>query len=52
MPVPEGMITVTLTRKNKNGIEGEIVLPEKLTGRFIWNGKEIGLHGGRQEISL
>ncbi|MDE3184392.1 MAG: alpha-L-rhamnosidase N-terminal domain-containing protein [Bacteroidota bacterium] len=52
MPVPDGMITVTLTRKNKNGIEGEIILPGKLTGRFIWNGKEIALHGGRQKVSL
>ncbi len=52
MPVTEGMITVTLTRKNKNGIEGEIILPEKLTGRFVWNGKEIPLHGGSQKISL
>ena len=52
MPVNDGMITVTLTRKNKNGIEGEIILPEKLTGRFIWNGKEIPLHGGSQKVSL
>ena len=52
MPVPDGMITVTLTRKDKNGIEGEIILPEKLTGRFVWNGKEIQLHGGSQKIDL
>lgn len=52
IPVPDGIITVMLTRKNKNGIEGEIVLPEKLSGRFIWNGKEIALHGGRQRVSL
>ena len=52
MPVPDGEITVTLTRKNTTGIEGEIILPEKLTGKFIWNGKEIALHGGRQDISL
>ena len=52
MPVPDGMITVTLTRKDKNRIEGEIILPEKLTGRFVWNGKEIPLHGGSQKVSL
>ncbi len=52
MPVPDGMITVMLTRKNKDGIEGEIILPEKLTGRFVWKGKEIQLHGGSQKISL
>jgi hypothetical protein len=51
MPVPSGTITVMLTRKDKN-IKGEIILPEKLTGTFIWNGKEIQLHGGVQEVSL
>ena len=52
MPVNDGLITVTLTRKNKNGIRGTVTLPEKLTGRFIWNGKQIALHGGSQKISL
>jgi hypothetical protein len=51
MPVPDGDITVTLTRKNKS-VSGEIILPEKLTGKFVWNGKEINLHGGKQEIDL
>jgi hypothetical protein len=52
MPVPDGKITVMLTRKNKNGIEGEISLPEKVSGKFIWQGKEIPLHGGIQKINL
>jgi len=52
MPVPDGMITVILTRKNKNGIEGEISLPENISGRFIWQGKEIQLHGGKQKINV
>lgn len=51
MPVPDGMITVTLRRKNKN-IKGTVILPGNLSGKFVWNGKEIQLHGGRQEISL
>lgn len=51
MPVPDGDITVTLTRKNKS-ISGEIILPEKLTGKLVWNGKEISLHGGNQKINL
>jgi hypothetical protein len=51
MPVPDGHITVTLTRKNKS-ISGEIILPEKLTGKLVWNGKEISLHGGNQKINL
>lgn len=52
MPVPNGTITVMLTRKNKNGIEAEISLPENTSGRFIWQGKEILLHGGKQRIDM
>jgi hypothetical protein len=51
MPVPSGTITVMLTRKNKT-IKGTITLPEKLTGKFLWEGKEIQLHGGGQKVSL
>ena len=52
MPVPDGMITVILARKNKNGIEGEISLPRNVSGRFIWQGEEIQLHGGAQKVNL
>jgi hypothetical protein len=52
MPVPDGMITVILTRKGKNGIEGEISLPENVSGRFKWDGKEIVLHGGKQKVDI
>jgi alpha-L-rhamnosidase len=51
MPVPSGTITVMLTRKNKS-LNGTVTLPEKLTGKFVWNGKEIQLHGGFQKVSL
>ena len=51
MPTPSGMITVSLTRKDK-AINAEISLPEKLTGKFVWNGKQIQLHGGFQKVSL
>ena len=51
MPVPDGMITVTLTREGKNGVEGEISLPENVSGRFLWHGKEMRLHGGKQKIN-
>jgi hypothetical protein len=52
MPVPGGIITVMLTRKNKTGIKGEISLPENVSGIFIWEGKEIRLHEGKQKIDL
>jgi hypothetical protein len=52
MPVPDGMVTVMLTRKGKNGITGEISLPENVSGIFIWQGKEIVLHGGKQKVDI
>ena len=51
MPVPDGMITVMLKRKQKNGIEAEITLPENVNGRFIWRGKVTRLHAGKQKIT-
>jgi len=52
-PHPDGMITVSIKRKkNGTGIEGEVILPDTLKGRFIWDGREIQLNGGRQKIDL
>jgi hypothetical protein len=45
MPHPAGIISFDLKRKETNGIIGEIVLPEGLTGSFIWNGKSIPIKG-------
>jgi len=53
MPLPGGMVTVMLKRTNKNeGIEGQVILPENVSGRFIWKGKEIQLHPGSQKIRV
>ncbi len=52
MPIPAGEVEVSLERKGDNGIHGYIVLPQKISGRFVWKGKEIKLVPGRQEISL
>jgi len=52
MPHPCGTITVSLKRKGKEGIEADIVLPDKVSGKFIWQGKERPLKGGAQKISL
>lgn len=51
MPHPDGMIIVHFKRENQN-LEGEITLPEKLTGRLVYGGKQIALHGGAQTIRL
>jgi hypothetical protein len=45
MPHPAGMISFNLKRVGKEGISGEIILPEGLTGTFRWNGKSISLKG-------
>ncbi len=53
MPHPDGMIRVDLQRDpSGNGIRGKVELPEKLNGTFYWEGKEINLHGGKQDIQL
>ena len=43
MPHPSGNIIFDLKRKGTDGITGEVILPEGLTGKFTWNGKTIAL---------
>ena len=43
---------MSLKRKGKMGISGEIILPENIKGRFVWNGKSMPLIGGKQNISV
>jgi alpha-L-rhamnosidase len=45
MPHPAGIISFDLKRVGTQGISGEIILPEGLTGTFKWNGKSIALKG-------
>jgi len=45
VPHPAGMIIFDLKRSGIDKITGEVILPEGLTGRFIWNGKSINLSG-------
>ncbi|HET6557500.1 MAG TPA: alpha-L-rhamnosidase C-terminal domain-containing protein [Prolixibacteraceae bacterium] len=45
MPHPAGMIVFDLKRTGVQGLEGEVTLPEGLTGTFGWNGKKIELKG-------
>jgi hypothetical protein len=45
MPHPAGTIIFDLKRVGSEGIRGEVVLPEGLTGKFTWNGKTINLKG-------
>jgi alpha-L-rhamnosidase len=52
MPHPLGMIEVSLQKKNKTGIVGEIVLPKGLKGTFVWHNQNIVLKEGAQKVEL
>jgi len=45
MPHPMGMISFNLKRIGVNGIQGDVTLPEGLTGTFGWSGNTIELKG-------
>jgi hypothetical protein len=51
VPHPAGDIEVTLTRSEK-GIEGEVTLPDALSGQFLWQGRTLALHPGRQAVRI
>lgn len=51
MPIQTGTIQVKLQKKPGNHLSGEIVLPNKLTGVFIWDGAQKYLHGGINVIN-
>ena len=51
IPHPLGQIIVKLL-KDKKRLNGTIVLPQGLTGKFKWNGKTINLGEGQQKISF
>lgn len=45
MPHPAGTIVFDLKRSGTEGLQGEVILPEGLTGTFGWKGKTIQLKG-------
>ena len=52
IPHPMGEITVSLLRRDKNGIKADISLPDQVKGTFIWNNQKVKLVGGKQKIEL
>lgn len=50
LPHPMGLIRVELVRKNADGIQGTIQLPQGVTGIFTWKGKTRQLVSGTQAI--
>lgn len=51
VPHPRGDIDVSLTRV-PSGLRAEVTLPLGVTGTFVWHGRRVALHPGRQTLSL
>ena len=45
MPHASGRIVFDLKRNGEKGIVGEVILPEGLTGTFVWKGETVPLKG-------
>ena len=45
MPHPSGMIVFDLKKTPNNGLQGEVTLPDGLSGTFGWKGKTMQLKG-------
>jgi hypothetical protein len=52
MPHPAGEIGVSFAKNGAKGLTGEVTLPAGLTGKLVWQGKEIPLKSGKQTVSL
>lgn len=52
VPHPLGMIKMSMKRVGKESIEGEVILPKNLNGKFEWNGKELELKEGSNKIAI
>ncbi len=52
MPHPNGEIKVKFIRQGLNGIAAEIILPEALSGEFVWNGKVRKIYSGINKIEV
>lgn len=52
VPHPLGAIEVRFERTASGGLRAEVTLPQGLSGMLVWNGKEIALRSGRQQLSF
>jgi hypothetical protein len=52
MPHFAGDIIIKLKRIEGDSIEGKVILPEGLLGKFLWNGKEFHLSSGQNQIKF
>jgi hypothetical protein len=52
IPHPQGDISVNYQIDAKGNLKAAITLPEGVEGKFIWNRKEMNLHGGKQNFEM
>ncbi len=52
MPHELGLIEVELRRRGSTGLEGQVTLPEGLTGSFRWDDRRLALSAGTQPIAF
>lgn len=52
VPHPAGTIEVFLKREGDAGISGNVVLPQGLTGSFVWHEKRIELKSGKNAVRI
>ena len=50
IPHPQGSLSVRFERRGERGLQGSVTLPEGLSGTLVWEGEEVDLHGGAQQI--
>lgn len=51
IPHPAGLLTVKLERAGDR-VRGTVTLPQGVSGRFLWRGRELALPSGQQTIDL
>jgi len=51
IPHPQGTIEVNIKKTGTSGMEAIVILPDKVSGVFIWKGEKIKLSAGRQIVN-
>ena len=52
IPHPKGNICVNYQVETRGNLKAEITLPENVTGKFVWNDKEVNLQAGKQTFEI
>lgn len=52
VPHPAGEIEVALERSGEAGLRGTVTLPAGVTGTFVWQGREMPLQPGTQQVAF